>query len=85
MIGFFSLFWVLIRAVFLLKLFGLRSWTSLRLMTLDQRRELMRRVEEGGLEKRMTVTECASLARELDLSVEQVLPRPWHYIHFFSQ
>lgn len=45
----------------------------------------MRRVEEGGLEKRMTVIECASLARELDLSVEQVLPHPWDHINLFSQ
>ncbi|CAM6048916.1 unnamed protein product [Sphagnum compactum] len=55
------------------ELFGLRSWTSLRLMSLDQRIELMKRVEAGGIDRRITATECAAIAKNLNLSLEQVL------------
>jgi general transcription factor 3C polypeptide 1 len=55
------------------ELFGLRSWTSLRVMTSEQRKGLMKRVEEGGEDKRLSHAECLLLARELNLSPEQVL------------
>lgn len=55
------------------ELFGLRSWTSLRIMTSEQRKRLMKRVEEGGENKRLSHAECLQLARELNLSPEQVL------------
>jgi hypothetical protein len=41
-------------------------------MSLDQRIELMKRVEEGGIDRRITATECAAIAKNLNLSLEQV-------------
>ncbi len=61
-----------VEMVWWVKLFGLRSWTSLRLMSLDQRIELMKRMEEGGIDRRITATECAAIAKNLNLSLEQV-------------
>lgn len=42
-------------------------------MTSEQRKRLMKRVEEGGENKRLSHAECLQLARELNLSPEQVL------------
>jgi len=61
-----------VEMVLWVKLFGLRSWTSLRVMSLDQRIELMKRVEAGGIDRRITATECAAIAKNLNLSLEQV-------------
>ncbi|EFJ22952.1 hypothetical protein SELMODRAFT_415980 [Selaginella moellendorffii] len=55
------------------ELFGLRSWTSLRIMTIDQRNDLVRRMNEGGPEKRKSIQECAKIAKDLNLTLEQVL------------
>ncbi|CAM6083280.1 unnamed protein product [Calypogeia fissa] len=55
------------------ELFGLRSWATLKLMTLEQRTELMKRVSDGGIEKRRPWHECVKIAKELNLSLQQVL------------
>ncbi|KAJ3680257.1 hypothetical protein LUZ60_016535 [Juncus effusus] len=49
-----------------------RAWTWTWIMTLDQRTELFKRLSNFGLEK-IPFKECVTFARELNLSVEQVL------------
>ncbi|KAJ7541625.1 hypothetical protein O6H91_10G067600 [Diphasiastrum complanatum] len=55
------------------ELFGLRSWTSLRVMSVDQRNELLKRIGAGGVERRISAQECAKIAKDLNLTLEQVL------------
>ncbi|OAE25980.1 hypothetical protein AXG93_1712s1600 [Marchantia polymorpha subsp. ruderalis] len=55
------------------ELFGLRSWTSLRLMSTEQRTELLKRIGAGGIDKRKTAQECVQIAKDLKLTLEQVL------------
>ncbi|KAG6553782.1 hypothetical protein Mapa_004699 [Marchantia paleacea] len=55
------------------ELFGLRSWTSLRLMSTEQRTELLKRIGAGGIDKRKTAQECVQIAKDLNLTLEQVL------------
>eukprot|EP00250_Pteridium_aquilinum_P019555 c24476_g1_i2 orf=212-5611(-) len=54
------------------ELFGPRSWSSLRVMTMDQRIQLQERI---GLHdnKRLHYEKCVQIARELKLSLDQVL------------
>lgn len=41
-------------------------------MTADQRTELLKRLENAGVEK-IQLEKCVQIARELDLTVEQVI------------
>ncbi|XP_072956159.1 uncharacterized protein [Typha angustifolia] len=50
-----------------------RAWTSIRVMTTEQRLELLKRVTNVDREKRISFKDCVRIARELNLSVEQVL------------
>lgn len=50
-----------------------RAWASLWVMTADQRTELLKRLDNAGVEK-ISLEKCVQIARELDLTVEQVSP-----------
>ncbi|KAJ3706471.1 hypothetical protein LUZ61_010176 [Rhynchospora tenuis] len=49
-----------------------RAWTSLWVMTTEQRTQLLERLKNAGIEK-IPFEECVQIARELNLTVEQVL------------
>ncbi|XP_042430640.1 uncharacterized protein LOC122017169 [Zingiber officinale] len=53
--------------------FQTRSWTSLRVMTAEQRTELLNRLNTVDSKKKISFKECIRIARELNLTVEQVL------------
>eukprot|EP00252_Welwitschia_mirabilis_P006392 TRINITY_DN17273_c0_g1_i1.p1 TRINITY_DN17273_c0_g1~~TRINITY_DN17273_c0_g1_i1.p1 ORF type:complete len:1948 (+),score=400.33 TRINITY_DN17273_c0_g1_i1:193-6036(+) len=55
------------------EIFLQRSWTSLRVMSVEQREELLKRIEYDNLEKRLTARDCDKIAKDLNLSLEQVL------------
>nr|CAD1843635.1 unnamed protein product [Ananas comosus var. bracteatus] len=55
------------------EVFHPRSWTSLRVMTAEQHMELLNRVTNVDREKKISLKDCIRIARELDLTVEQVL------------
>ncbi|XP_057830258.2 uncharacterized protein LOC131041249 isoform X1 [Cryptomeria japonica] len=55
------------------EIFLQRSWTSVRVMTVDQRTELLKRVANDDLEKRMSFKECVKISKDLNLTLEQVL------------
>ncbi|KAM0863831.1 hypothetical protein ACQ4PT_044327 [Festuca glaucescens] len=50
-----------------------RSWSSRRVMTMEQRLELQKRIVNISEEGRIPFKDCLVIARELNLSVEQVL------------
>ncbi|KAG9443714.1 hypothetical protein H6P81_015054 [Aristolochia fimbriata] len=50
-----------------------RSWSSERVMTAEQRAELLKRVGNGDQERKISFKECDKIARDLNLSLEQVL------------
>ncbi|KQK00450.1 hypothetical protein BRADI_3g49467v3 [Brachypodium distachyon] len=50
-----------------------RSWSSLRVMTTEQRLELQKRIMDMSGKGRIPFKDCHVIARELNLSVEQVL------------
>ncbi|CAM0945131.1 unnamed protein product [Alopecurus aequalis] len=50
-----------------------RSWSSRRVMTTEQRLELQKRIMNISEEGRIPFKDCRVIARELNLSVEQVL------------
>ncbi|MCO5578626.1 hypothetical protein L7F22_032470 [Adiantum nelumboides] len=54
------------------ELFGARSWSSLRVMSMDQRIELQKRINADD-NKRLHYEECVRISRELSLSLDQVL------------
>lgn len=54
------------------QVFHPRSWTSFRVMTAEQRMELLSRVTNVDREKKISLKDCIRIARELDLTVEQV-------------
>ena len=53
------------------KLFGARSWSSLRVMSMEQRRKLHERIGFHD-NRRLPYEECVRIARELNLSLDQV-------------
>ncbi|CAL9066598.1 uncharacterized protein LOC103975842 isoform X4 [Musa acuminata AAA Group] len=53
--------------------FHTRSWTSVRVMNTEQRIELLKRVNNADPRKKISFKDCIRIARELDLTVEQVL------------
>ncbi|KAF7084986.1 hypothetical protein CFC21_088487 [Triticum aestivum] len=50
-----------------------RSWSSRRVMTIEQRRELQKRIRKISEEGRIPFKDCLVIAKELNLSLEQVL------------
>ncbi|XP_006647563.1 uncharacterized protein LOC102699931 [Oryza brachyantha] len=50
-----------------------RSWSSLRVMTTEQRMELQRRIVNASENGKLPFRDCRIIARELNLSVQQVL------------
>lgn len=57
----------------ILQLFLNRSWTSVRVMTTEQRIELLERVSNGDSDKKIALKDCVKIAKDLNLSLEQVV------------
>ncbi|XP_043719454.1 uncharacterized protein LOC122667263 [Telopea speciosissima] len=55
------------------EVFHLRSWASVRVMTADQRAQLLKRVVNDDPNKKLSFKECEKIARDLNLTFEQVL------------
>lgn len=53
-------------------MFSSASWASLRVMTADQRAELLKRVVKDDLSEKLSYKQCAKIAKDLNLTVEQV-------------
>ncbi|XP_049935440.1 uncharacterized protein LOC116260035 isoform X2 [Nymphaea colorata] len=53
--------------------FNYRSWSSVRVMTSEQRAELLKRISNDEPEKRIPFKDCVKIARDLNLTLEQVL------------
>lgn len=49
-----------------------RSWTTVRVMTAEQRAKLFKRIKEHP-SKKLTFKECREIAKDLELTLEQVL------------
>ncbi|XP_047341147.1 uncharacterized protein LOC124944847 [Impatiens glandulifera] len=50
-----------------------RSWSLLRVMTADQRAKLLERVDNADPNLKLQFKDCEKIAKELDLTIEQVL------------
>ncbi|XP_038720773.1 uncharacterized protein LOC120013139 isoform X2 [Tripterygium wilfordii] len=50
-----------------------RSWASVRVMTADQRAQLLKLVLKDGLKKKLPFNECENIAKDLNLTLQQVL------------
>ncbi|KAJ0974336.1 hypothetical protein J5N97_016301 [Dioscorea zingiberensis] len=55
------------------EVFSSRSWASVRVMTVEQRAELLKRIAHDDPERKISFNECVKIARELNLTLEQVL------------
>ncbi|KAJ7951536.1 putative B-block-binding subunit of tfiiic protein [Quillaja saponaria] len=55
------------------EVFRYRSWASVRLMTAEQRGELLKRVMKDDTNEKMSLKECEMIAKDLNLTLEQVL------------
>ncbi|PIN22319.1 hypothetical protein CDL12_04982 [Handroanthus impetiginosus] len=55
------------------EVFYSRAWASVRLMTASQRVELLKRVTKDRLDKKLSFSECEKIAKDLNLTLEQVL------------
>ncbi|OVA13387.1 B-block binding subunit of TFIIIC [Macleaya cordata] len=55
------------------EVFLYRSWASVRVMTADQRSELLKRVLKGDPNRKISFADCVKIARDLNLTLEQVL------------
>ncbi|KAL7162716.1 hypothetical protein ACSBR2_043073 [Camellia fascicularis] len=55
------------------EVFYFRSWASVRVMTADQRAELLKRVVNDDPNKKLSFKECEKIANDLNLTLEQVL------------
>ncbi|KAJ4973068.1 hypothetical protein NE237_006242 [Protea cynaroides] len=55
------------------EVFHTRSWASVRVMTADQRAQLLKRVVNDDPNKKLSFKECEKIARDLNLTFEQVL------------
>lgn len=53
------------------QVFLFRSWASVRVMTADQRAELLKRVMDNQSGK-LSFKDCGKIAKDLNLSLEQV-------------
>ncbi|WOG99122.1 hypothetical protein DCAR_0518470 [Daucus carota subsp. sativus] len=50
-----------------------RSWASARVMTADQRAELNKSIMKNGPDKKLSLSACEKIAKDLSLTLEQVL------------
>ncbi|OMO66113.1 B-block binding subunit of TFIIIC [Corchorus olitorius] len=50
-----------------------RSWASVRVMTAEQRAELLKRIVKDNLNEKLSYKHCRKIANDLDLTLEQVL------------
>ncbi|GLT49718.1 hypothetical protein SLA2020_232560 [Shorea laevis] len=55
------------------EVFLYRSWASVRVMTADQRAELLKRIMRVNLNEKLSLRECEKIAKDLNLTLEQVL------------
>ncbi|XP_011072578.1 uncharacterized protein LOC105157796 isoform X2 [Sesamum indicum] len=55
------------------EVFHSRSWASVRVMTADQRVELLKRIAKDDPNKRLSFGDCEKIANDLNLTLEQVL------------
>nr|KYP44573.1 hypothetical protein KK1_033920 [Cajanus cajan] len=55
------------------ELFRFRSWASTRLMTAEQRAELLKHVTKDNLNEKISFRDSEKIAKDLNLSMEQVL------------
>ncbi|KAK6911874.1 B-block binding subunit of TFIIIC, partial [Dillenia turbinata] len=55
------------------EVFLFRSWASVRVMTADQRAELLKRVVKDDSSKKLSFRQCEEIAEDLNLTLEQVL------------
>ncbi|XP_050234261.1 uncharacterized protein LOC126682580 [Mercurialis annua] len=55
------------------EVFHPRFWTSVRIMSAYQRSELLKRIVKDDLKKKITYEDCEQIARDLNLSLQQVL------------
>ncbi|KAG6733311.1 hypothetical protein I3842_01G220300 [Carya illinoinensis] len=55
------------------EVFLFRSWASFRVMTAEQRAELIKRVVQDDLSEKISYKECEKIAKDLNLTLEQVL------------
>ncbi|MCL7028743.1 hypothetical protein MKW94_010002, partial [Papaver nudicaule] len=53
------------------EVFLYRSWASVRVMTADQRAELLKRVLKDDLTHKISFKDCVQIARDLNLTLEQ--------------
>ncbi|KAG5593380.1 hypothetical protein H5410_043894, partial [Solanum commersonii] len=54
------------------EVFLFRSWASVRVMTADQRAELLKRAINDGPQRKLSFKECEEIAKDLNLTLEQV-------------
>ena len=57
---------------YLLQVFLFRSWASVRVMTADQRAELLNRVVQDDISEKISYKDCEKIAKDLNLTLEQV-------------
>ncbi|KAJ1411476.1 hypothetical protein SESBI_21175 [Sesbania bispinosa] len=55
------------------EVYRFRSWASTRLMTAEQRAELLQRVTKDDLSEKISYRDCEKIAKDLNLTLEQVL------------
>ncbi|KAL5697292.1 hypothetical protein ACHQM5_030844 [Ranunculus cassubicifolius] len=55
------------------EVFLYRSWASVRVMTADQRAELLKRIVRDNPDKKISFSDCVKIANDLNLTIEQVL------------
>ena len=61
----------------MIQVFSSRSWASVRVMTVEQRVELLKRMAHDNLQKKIPFNECIKIAKELNLTLEQVSRGIW--------
>ncbi|XP_043817971.1 uncharacterized protein LOC110626726 isoform X5 [Manihot esculenta] len=65
------------------EVFHPRFWTSIRVMSAQQRTELLNRIAKDDLNKKISCEECVNIASDLNLSLQQVL-RAYYSKHLRS-
>lgn len=63
---------ILIVLNFISQVFLFRSWASVRVMTAEQRAELIKRVVQDELSEKLSYKDCEKIAKDLNLTLEQV-------------
>lgn len=67
----------------MIQVFSSRSWASVRVMTVEQRVELFKCMAHDNPQKKIPFNECIKIAKELNLTLEQVSRVVWS-IKFFT-